>query len=135
MRGVLVDAGPLVAILDADDDFHEQCVETLRQIREPMITVWPALTEASHLVASNPARDRLLEIVEQGALRIAPLEGRDLPRMRALMEKYSDRPMDLADAALVRVAERDGLLTVFTIDRTDFSVYRLHGSRRFRLLP
>lgn len=135
MRGVLVDAGPLVAILDADDAFHETCVETLRQIREPMITVWPALTEATHLVGSHEARDRLLEIVEQGALRIASLDGRDVPRLRALMRKYRERPMDLADAALVRVGERDGFQTVFTIDRADFAVYRLHGSKRFQLLP
>ena len=135
MRGVLVDAGPLVAILDADEAFHEECVATLRDIREPMITVWPALTEATHLVGSNEARDRLLEIVEQGGLRIAPLDTRDVPRMRALMQKYRDRPMDLADAALVRVGERDGFQTVFTIDRTDFAVYRLHGTRRFQVLP
>ena len=135
MRGVLVDAGPLVAILDADDAFHEECVAALRQIREPMITVWPAVTEATHLVASDTARDRLLEIIDQGALRIAPLDGHDVPRMRALMQKYRDRPMDLADAALVRVGERDGYHTVFTIDRTDFAVYRLHGTKRFQLLP
>ena len=135
MRGVLVDAGPLVAILDADDAFHEACVATLRDIREPMITVWPALTEATHLVGSNEARDRLLEIVEQGGLRIAPLDSRDVPRMRALMQKYRDLPMDLADAALVRVGERDGFQTVFTIDRTDFTAYRLHGTRRFQVLP
>jgi predicted nucleic acid-binding protein len=55
--------------------------------------------------------------------------------MRVLMRKYRDLPMDLADAALVRVAEREQLHTVFTTDRADFSVYRLHGSRRFRLLP
>jgi predicted nucleic acid-binding protein len=135
VRGVLVDAGPLVAILDADDAFHEACVATLRDIREPMITVWPALTEATHLVGSNEARDRLLEIVEQGGLRIAPLDSRDVPRMRALMQKYRDRPMDLTDAALVRVGERDGFQTVFTIDRTDFTAYRLHGTRRFQVLP
>jgi len=135
VRGVLVDAGPLVAILDADDTFHEACVTTLRQIREPMITVWPALTEAIHLIGSNEARDRLLEIVEQGGLRIASLDARDVSRIRALMQKYRDRPMDLADAALVRVGERDGFQTVFTIDRTDFAVYRLHGNKRFQLLP
>ena len=135
MRGVLVDAGPLVAILDADDAFHEACVATLRQIREPMITVWPALTEATHLVGSNDARDRVLQIIEQGDLRIASLDARDVPRMRALMQKYGDRPMDLADAALVRVGEREGFQTVFTIDRADFSVYRLHGNRRFQLIP
>jgi predicted nucleic acid-binding protein len=54
--------------------------------------------------------------------------------MRALMRKYRDLPMDLADAALVRVAERDEVNTVFTTDRSDFSAYRMHGSRRFRLL-
>jgi len=135
VRGVLVDAGPLVAILDADDAFHEACVATLRQIREPMITVWPALTEATHLVGSNDARDRVLQIIEQGDLRIASLDARDVPRMRALMQKYGDRPMDLADAALVRVGEREGFQTVFTIDRADFSVYRLHGNRRFQLIP
>jgi predicted nucleic acid-binding protein len=63
-----------------------------------------------------------------------PLDSADVPRMRALLRKYSDRPMDLADAALVRVGERDGLHTVLTTDRRDFSVYRLHGSKRFRLI-
>jgi predicted nucleic acid-binding protein len=51
------------------------------------------------------------------------------------MEKYADLPMDLADAALVRVAERDGLRTVFTIDRRDFTIYRLKGGRRLAILP
>jgi uncharacterized protein len=59
----------------------------------------------------------------------------DVPRMRALMKKYRDLPMDLADAALVRVAERDGVSTVITIDRSDFASYRLHGTKRFRILP
>ena len=59
----------------------------------------------------------------------------DVPRMRALMKKYRDLPMDLADAALVRVAEREGLSTVITIDRSDFASYRLHGTKRFRILP
>ena len=62
------------------------------------------------------------------------LEARDVPRIRALMQ-YADRPMDPADAALVRVAERDGYQTVLTIDRADFGVYRPHGTRRFRVVP
>jgi uncharacterized protein len=56
------------------------------------------------------------------------------PCIRALMKKYRDLPMDLADAALVRIAERDGTSTV-TIDRSDFASYRLHGTKRFRILP
>jgi predicted nucleic acid-binding protein len=81
------------------------------------------------------AQERLWDVIEAGALRLKPLDATDVPRMRVLMRKYRDQPMDLADAALVRVAEREQLHTVFTTDRSDFSVYRLHGSRRFRLLP
>lgn len=55
--------------------------------------------------------------------------------MRELMGKYRDLPMDLADASLVRVAERDGIATVFTVDRRDFSVYRIYGRRRFEIVP
>ena len=51
------------------------------------------------------------------------------------MAKYWDRPMDLADAALVRVAERERIETVFTVDRSDFEVYRLLGRKRFKIIP
>lgn len=51
------------------------------------------------------------------------------------MDKYHDRPMDLADATLVRLAEREGLSTVFTVDHDDFETYRIGGGRRFRILP
>ena len=51
------------------------------------------------------------------------------------MHQYADLPMDLADAALIRVAEREGIRTIFTLDRRDFSVYRLHGRIRPHLIP
>jgi len=51
------------------------------------------------------------------------------------MSKYADRPMDLADAALIRVAEREGIRRIFTVDRDDFSVYRLHGRARPTIIP
>lgn len=135
MRGVLVDTGPLVAIIDSSDAFHVRCVDVLRDLHDPLFTVWPVITEAMHLVGSHVAQERLWDVIEAGALRLKPLDATDVPRMRVLMRKYRDLPMDLADAALVRVAEREQLHTVFTTDRSDFSVYRLHGSRRFRLLP
>jgi predicted nucleic acid-binding protein len=135
VRGVLVDTGPLVAIIDSSDAFHDRCVDVLRELHDPLFTVWPVITEAMHLVGSPVAQERLWDVLEEGGLRLKPLDATDVPRMRALMRKYRDQPMDLADAALVRVAEREQLNTVFTTDRSDFSVYRLHGSRRFRLLP
>jgi predicted nucleic acid-binding protein len=135
VRGVLVDTGPLVAIIDSSDAFHDRCVDVLRELHDPLFTVWPVITEAMHLVGSPVAQERLWDVLEEGGLRLKPLDATDAPQMRALMRKYRDQPMDLADAALVRVAEREQLNTVFTTDRSDFSVYRLHGSRRFRLLP
>jgi len=135
VRGILVDTGPLVAVIDADDAYHHRCVQALKQIREPLFTVWPVMTEAMHLVGSLAAQERLWDVLEEERLKLLPLETDDMPRMRALMKKYADLPMDLADAALVRVAERDGLHTVLTIDRSDFSVYRLQDGKKFRLLP
>src|SRR6266852_5177400 len=63
------------------------------------------------------------------------LDAGDVPRIRELMKKYANRPMDLADAALLRVAEREGIGKIFTVDRRDFSVYRLHGRTRMSLIP
>lgn len=75
------------------------------------------------------------DLLERDAVRVAALGAVDYPRMRELMGKYRDLPMDLADASLVRVAERDGIATVFTVDRRDFSVYRIYGRRRFEIVP
>lgn len=133
---ILVDAGPMVALLDADDQHHAACAAALKQIREPLGTVWPALTEAMYLLADQPlAQDALWEMFARGVLQIVPIDGNDLPRIRTLMRKYRDRPMDLADAALIAVAEREGLRKIFTVDRKDFTVYRLHGRVRPTLLP
>jgi predicted nucleic acid-binding protein len=135
VRGVLVDTGPLVAVIHANDAFHEVCVETLKQIQEPLFTVWPVITEALYLIRSLLARERLWDLLEQHQMQSLALETADIPGIRALMKKYADVPMDLADAALVHVAARDALHTIFTIDRTDFGIYRLPGGRRLRLLP
>ena len=136
MRGVLVDAGPLVALIDADDAAHEACVATLRSLRDPLITVWPAFTEAMYLLGESwRGQKALWSRIETEALTLAPLDAGDVPRMRELMEKYRDLPMDLADAALVRVAERDNLTRIFTLDRRHFSIYRPGRRRRFGILP
>lgn len=136
MRAVLVDAGPLIALIDRDDAHHEACVETLSQLRERLVTVWPALTEAMYLLNfSWQAQEALWGMVESEAVVLAPLDDADIPRMSALMRKYRDLPMDLADAALVRVAEREKIAKVFTLDRRHFAIYRPAGMGRFAILP
>ena len=136
MRAVLVDAGPLIALLDRADPAHEACVASLKTLRSPMVTVWPAFTEAMYLLRGSwLAQKALWSSLETDALALAPLDEVDAPRLRELMEKYRDLPMDLADAALVRVAEREDLTTIFTLDRKHFSTYRAGRRRRFSVLP
>ena len=133
---ILVDAGPLVALADRTDANHTACLRALEDLRGPLGTVWPALTEAVYLVQRWPsAQMEILNLVQTGALRILPFGRDDMARVKALMTKYRDLPMDLADAALVRVAEREGIRTIFTIDRRDFALYRPLGLGRFKIIP
>jgi hypothetical protein len=133
---ILVDAGPLVALADASDEHHARCVAAIQVIREPLGTVWPAVTEALYLlsdVRSGP--EIVLEMLRRGAIQLLPLGVEDVPRLQELITKYRDQPMDLADASLVRAAEREGLDRIFTVDRRDFEVYRIGGRKAFRIIP
>jgi predicted nucleic acid-binding protein len=133
---MLVDAGPLVALIHAGDRNHERCKRVAAKLRGPLLTVWPAFTEAMYLLGfSWRAQDALWEMLHRDALVFAPLGDEDHSRMRELMKRYSDLPMDLADAALVRVGEREKLRDVFTLDKRDFSVYRPARLGRFRVVP
>jgi hypothetical protein len=125
-----------VALIHADDRHHASCRDALERIREPLATVWPVITEAMYLLGfSSDAQDGLWRLLERDAVKILPLDAGDVPRMRELMRKYRDLPMDLADAALVRASEREKISRVFTIDRRDFEVYRPRGIRRFTICP
>lgn len=125
-----------MALIHADDRHHASCRDALERIREPLVTVWPVITEAMYLLDfSAEAQDALWRLLERDAVKILSLDAGDVPRMRELMRKYRDLPMDLADAALVRAAERERISRVFTIDPRDFEVYRPRGIRRFTILP
>ena len=132
---VLVDASALIALLDKDDSAHDRCVDALKDIHDPLATVWPAFTEAMHLLGdSTRGPEALCDMVDDGALALLPLDAADVPRMKELMRKYRDVPMDFADAALVRVAERDRLSRILTFDR-HFEVYALPRRTKFTVLP
>jgi uncharacterized protein len=132
----IIGAGPLIALIHEDDNEHQRCREAFAGIDEPLGTVWPVIVEAMHLLSfSWQAQKALWEMVETGAVEILPLGIEDVARMKELMRKYHDLPMDLADAALVRVAERERLRRIFTLDRRDFQVYRPSRIGRFAILP
>ena len=134
MRNVLVDAGALIARLDETDTHHSRCLAALKQIREPLATVMPAVTEAMHFLSSVAGGcDILCDMLADGAVQLLHVDPADMPRIKQLMQKYRDRPMDFADAALVCVAERENLNTILTFDR-DFEIYRLPRRARFKVL-
>ena len=133
----LTDAGPLIAIIDADEPDHAACVEALDEVVLPLVTTWPAFTEAMYLVARAggiTGQRALWRLVQTGRLAIVDLSRAAVERSARLMNQYADRPMDLADATLVAFAEEQGHRTIFTLD-ADFHVYRFKGRRRFEVVP
>jgi uncharacterized protein len=132
----LTDAGPLVALIDADEPDHQRCRETLDQIRLPLLTTWPAFTEAMYLLgrAGWQGQRALWQLALREDLVIATPSPTTNARAARLMETYADRPMDLADATLVALAEERALTRIFTLD-ADFHIYRIKGRRRFDVVP
>jgi predicted nucleic acid-binding protein len=133
---ILVDTGPLVALFDASDQYHETCLGILRGLDGPLLTTWPVVTETLCLLSfSWKAQDHFWEFLIRGGVEIVSGEAELLARCRELMRKYRDLPMDLADATLVALAESKRAKKIFTLDHKDFTVYRPSHTRRFELLP
>ena len=131
---MLIDTGPLVALFDRGDAQHERCLQQLQEIREPLQTTVPVLTEAFHMLGPATSRaERLREFIDRGGASIWFLDRTSLRRAFELMETYADHPMDLADASLVVAAEALASRRIFTIDRNDFDTYRVRlGHRHVR---
>lgn len=109
----------------------------LTDLSGPLLTTWPVFTEAMHLLRGAGgwrAQEKLWQMHHRNLLVVVDLPARAVERARALMEKYSDVPMSLADASLVSLAELRNLTRVFTLD-SDFTVYRFRGRRSFELIP
>ncbi len=130
MRNIVVDTGPLVALFSRRDKDHRRVADFLAENPCMLLTTWPVVTEAWHLL-SAPARLGLMRWIVAGGAAAFDLGAEGGVSMLALLEKYRDRPMDLADASLIVLAERAGVSEILTIDRTDFDVYRLSRGRRF----
>lgn len=128
---ILTDTGPLVALFDPADPDHNRCAGILAGIAEPLGTTVPVLTEAFHLLSPGSiGSQRLMDFVTARGLDVWFLDDRALFRAFELMAQYADRPMDLADASLVVLAETLRLRKVFTIDRNDFTTYRIRQGHR-----
>jgi len=133
---LILDTGPFVALVDRSETRHGECVATFERWSSPVVTTEAVLTETLYLVGPSwHAQRACLEFVLRGAVVLVPPSLQSLRRVSTLMEKCADLPMDYADATLVALAEDLDTNQVFTLDRQDFSIFRLHGSRSFQLLP
>ena len=133
---VLVDTGPLVAIVSPDDQYHETCVNALERLPGPLLTCWPVIAEAAWLLREySLGFERLLGSIHDGFLDILPVAGREAKPIAQVMKKYASLQPQFADAMLVYLAGRENIETIFTLDRRDFRVYRSARKHRFRLIP
>jgi len=132
----LVDTGPLVAIASARDQHHQICVDQLRLLQPPLLTCWPVITEAAWLLRHHgSAVERLLGSFDVGLLKMLMLDDKALSWLASFLGRYRKMKAQIADGALIYLAEREGIDTVFTLDRRDFSVYRLGNGQNLRIVP
>jgi len=124
VQSTLVDAGPFIALFDKDDRFHKVVETFLKKFSGSLMTTWPVITETAHMLDFNVnVQIDFLKWIQRGAVQIANLDKFHLERLIELAEKYSDRPMDLADGSLLVVSELTGIKSIVTID-SDFYIYR-----------
>jgi predicted nucleic acid-binding protein len=128
---ILVDTGPLIALFDPRDALHVRCKRTLKTLRSRLLTTIPVLTEAFHILSpESRGSDRLRDFIALGGLGVWFLDQGTLERAFELMERYTDHPMDLADASLIVAGEALNTRRIFTVDRRDFSAYRIRRGHR-----
>jgi hypothetical protein len=133
---VLVDTGPIVAILDETDEHHQTCIEVLQQLKGSLVTCWPVITEVAWLLRAHP-RALLVFLSSFGGelFELAHLGETDFAGISVILARYSSLRIQLADASLTHLANRDGIDTIFTLDRRDFGVLRKSTGQKFRLIP
>jgi uncharacterized protein len=133
---ILIDAGPIVAILATADASHAGCVATSREYAPPFFTSWTVLTEVAWLLKrTDGGIPSLMQLLSGGLIVPLELDAAAPAAISDLAIKYADLHPDLADLTLVYLAEREGIETVFTLDRRDFTIYRNPRRQAFRLIP
>jgi predicted nucleic acid-binding protein len=135
-KGVLIDAGPLVAILSKRDQYHGACVAAAKSLRGPFYTSWPAITEAAYLLKTRAEKvETLLARIRTGRLRLLPLVASDVDGIGRILMQYADQDFDLADVSLMYLAERESTETIFTVNRRHFSIFRKADGTALNLVP
>ena len=130
LNTVLIDTGPLIALFDRDDKYHTSIVEFIKNTNYRFISTTAVLTETMYMLDFNTAVQlNFLEWIMKEGIIIHEIKQSNIKRIIDLTRKYSDRPMDFADATLVIAAEERGIRQIISID-SDFDIYRLYNKMK-----
>lgn len=125
MIRTLIDAGPIIALFDNSDQYHERVLNFIKSFEGKLVSTWPVLTEVCYMLDFNKETQlNFLEWVIMGGIDVQNLEQWQISGIRETMKTYADLPADLADATLLETAESRGLSSIISLDK-DFSIYKL----------
>ncbi len=133
MRSVLADTGFFVGLFNQRDAYHEQTVHFLKSESKTLLTTWPVITEVCFFL-NAAGKATFLTFIKRGGLTAEDIPLSELDKITAIFRKYKDRDVDLADASLIWLAEKTGIIQILTFDRQDFEIYRLSKNRHFLIL-
>lgn len=134
MQNTLIDAGPLIALFDKDDQYHQKIELFIHDYKGHLVTTWPVITEVMYMLQFNVnAQIDFLQWLARKAIKIMPLSLDYIERFIELLKKYSDLPMDFADGSLIVVSELLNIKNIITID-SDYYVYRMKDKKYFNNL-
>jgi predicted nucleic acid-binding protein len=135
---LVLDTGPILALLDAGDPAHQRSVEMVDELHEDLIVPTCVLVEVdywAHKLLGDETWAVFVQDVAAGAYRLEPLTLDDLQRAAELESEYADLDLGLVDASVIALCERLGETKVATLDRRDFSVVRPRHCESLSLLP
>jgi len=132
----IVDTGPWVALIDRSESMHLNSVHWFKQFSGTLYSTEAVLTEVLYLLNfSIKAQCAAIDFVVESLIEIVPSNRESLRKTKNLMRKYADLPMDYADATLVCLAMDTGIQNIVTFDKKDFTIYRSHGKKKFKIMP
>jgi predicted nucleic acid-binding protein len=120
----LIDSGPLIALFDKSDKYHDRVLDFFKNYEGEFVTTWAVVTEVTHMLDFNlKVQLDFLRWIELGAIKIYEIKQSDLKSIIPMIERYTNVPMDFADSSLMFVAQKEGINSIVSID-SDFDIYR-----------
>jgi uncharacterized protein len=133
---IIVDTSSLVAILSPRDNYHQICINTLKTIKPPLLTTYAVITETLWLIRDNKkAIESLFTMIEGNLIKVEELPDEAISWLKKFMLNYYDMGVQIADASLCYLAEIHQSNVIFTLDRKDFSIYRIKNNQSFTIIP